>query len=87
MKSKMKIAKVKRSIKAKVKVETVETCVFKNGLAVMVNELAVYWVVGFKVYWANGFAEAYSPGMKYTTDPEINYENIFKAIRGVKPLK
>ena len=53
----------------------------KKGTAVLVDELAAYWVKNGRVYVANGFAKTWSPGISYATDPDINFGSVEQAVK------
>jgi len=53
----------------------------KGGTAVLVDDLAAYWVKNSRVYAANGFARTWSPSISYATDPDINFDSVEQAVK------
>jgi hypothetical protein len=53
----------------------------KGGTAVLVDDLAAYWVKNSRVYAANGFAKTWSPSISYATDPDINFDSVEQAVK------
>jgi len=78
---------VKETIKVKFKQEIFEEVALQGGTAVLVNDLAAYWVNGSTVYALNGLAASYSSGIPYGP-PGMGVLDVKKALgrynRGVK---
>lgn len=53
----------------------------KGGTAVLVDDLAAYWIKDSRVYAANGFARTWSPSISYATDPDINFDSVEQAVK------
>lgn len=75
------VVKVKQTMILITKVDApVRAIYFKNGIAVMVDKTATYWIKDDTVYAANGFAKAWSPSINYIGDSEICFKTIHDAI-------
>ena len=57
------------------------TGLLRKGTAVLVDDLAAYWVKNGRVYAANGFAKTWSPSISYATDPDINFGSVEQAVK------
>jgi len=76
------ISAVKRSITAVSSLgRTYLAGSLKGGTAVLVDDLAAYWVKNSRVYAANGFAKTWSPSISYATDPDINFDSVEQAVK------
>jgi hypothetical protein len=51
-----------------------------GGTAVLVNDLAAYWVSGGTVYAANGIAKTWSPDTEFTLDSRISFSTVKSAV-------
>jgi len=75
------ISAVKRSITAVSLGRTYLAGSLKGGTAVLVDDLAAYWVKNSRVYAANGFAKTWSPSISYAIDPDINFDSVEQAVK------
>ncbi len=53
----------------------------KGGTAVLVDDMAAYWVKNGRVYAANGFARTWSPSISYATDSDISFDSVELAVK------
>jgi len=53
----------------------------KGGTAVLVDDMAAYWVKNGRVYAANGFARTWSPSISYATDSDISFDSVEQAVK------
>ncbi len=60
---------------------TFQTGTLEGGTAVLVDDLAAYWVQGGTVYAANGHAKSWSPSVQYARKANISYDSVKGSVR------
>jgi len=77
------IQSVKSSIIARVGASgrNYESGPLEDGTAVLVDDLAAYWVKGGTVYAANGHAKAWSPSISYVSSGKVTYDSVKASVR------
>lgn len=58
-----------------------ETGPLKGGTAVLVDNMAAYWVIDGEVYAANGVAKSWSPSTEYTIDHDVTMSSVERAVQ------